>query len=73
MLQLLALRTNMLAQKTLANNSVLFSRLGDVAHCKLNKPKALNALDQEMLQSIGRQVKVWEAENVGAVILSGEG
>lgn len=56
-----------------ANDSVIFGKIGNVVTCKLNKPKALNALDLDMLIKIQHQIKEWEVKKVPAVILSGEG
>ena len=56
-----------------AKYSVIFGKIGNVATYKLNKPKALNALDQDMLIKIQHQIKEWEMNKVPAVILSGEG
>lgn len=39
----------------------------------LNKPKALNAIDLEMIQDLQGKIKVWETDKVKAVWMTGEG
>ncbi len=47
---------------------------GNLGHITLNRPKALNALTQPMVDEITRLLLVWEAdERIGAVLIDGAG
>ena len=53
---------------------VLFSRRGAVGHIKFNRPKALNALNYDMVLEIQKKLDEWEKDpDVAAVIIQGEG
>ena len=53
---------------------VLFSRRGGVGHIKFNRPKALNALNYDMVLEIQKKLDEWEKNpDVAAVIIQGEG
>lgn len=55
-------------------NSVLTERRGDVGVITLNRPKALNALNLEMVQGIAAALDRWETdEGVLAVLFAGAG
>lgn len=55
-------------------NDVEFSRCGVVGHAKLNRPKALNALNVSMLSKLALEFERWEAdESVSVYLLSGNG
>ena len=47
---------------------------GNLGHITLNRPKALNALSQAMVDEISRLLQIWERDpNIGAVLLDGAG
>jgi len=48
--------------------------IGNLGHITLNRPKALNALTQEMCEEITRLLVAWEKDtNIGAVVIDGAG
>jgi len=48
--------------------------VGNLGHITLNRPKALNALTQEMCEEITRLLLAWETDsNIGAVLIDGAG
>src|SRR5579859_7898588 len=54
--------------------TVKFAVAGSVGLITLNRPKALNALDQEMCLAIDTALKVWAKDNsITAVIIRGAG
>ena len=55
-------------------DDVQFSKCGIVGHARLNRPKALNALNLSMLSKLFAEFKRWEADDtVAAYVLSGNG
>ena len=47
---------------------------GKLGHIKLNRPKALNALTEEMCVELTRLLVAWEKdEKIGAVLIDGAG
>ena len=56
------------------DESILFERKGDLAVVTLNRPKALNALNLEMIEKMDPQLKAWESDaSVAAVLIKGAG
>ena len=48
--------------------------VGNLGHITLNRPKALNALTQEMCEEITRLLLAWDTDsNIGAVLIDGAG
>ena len=47
--------------------------LDNVGIITLNRPKALNAINTQMVEEIGRALDAWTASSLTAVILTGEG
>lgn len=48
--------------------------VGNLGHITLNRPQALNALTQEMVDEITRLMVAWEADDgIGAVLIDGAG
>ena len=53
---------------------IRFTKAGGVATIELARPKALNALTYPMVQHMAERLTAWEdLEDVGAVIIKGEG
>ncbi len=56
------------------NNSIIFEEYEETGIIKLNRPKALNALNLEMTELFFQQLKKWEKEiKIKRVLLIGEG
>ncbi|MGN5377577.1 enoyl-CoA hydratase/isomerase family protein [Streptomyces lasalocidi] len=56
------------------DDTVLFHTAGRAAHITLNRPKALNALDHEMVRRIDAALTAWEHDPaVRTVVLTGAG
>ena len=60
------------------NNNIIFNektgRSGDIGEIILNRPKALNALDNDMCRDLFLQLVKWaKANHIKAVIIKGEG
>ena len=56
------------------DESILFERKGDLAVVTLNRPKALTALNLEMIEKMDPQLKAWESDaSVAAVLIKGAG
>jgi enoyl-CoA hydratase len=54
--------------------SVVMQTVGSVAHIVLNRPKALNALNLDMIRSITPKLKDWaNAPHISAVVIRGVG
>lgn len=56
----------------MAYNNIIVETRGPVGLIRLNRPKALNALCQELTEEMGAALDIFEAdENIGAVVLTG--
>jgi enoyl-CoA hydratase len=54
--------------------SLIVEQRGVVAHLRLNRPRALNALDPAMITGIARHLAAWRDDpTVGMVLVEGEG
>lgn len=59
---------------TSADNEIVFTQRGGVAHILLNRPKALNALTNEMCQALLPQLQTWQADPaVKTLVITGAG
>jgi enoyl-CoA hydratase len=57
-----------------ADDEVLVRRSGSLGHLILNRPRAINALNQSMVDILSRVLADWaEDDDVGTVLLSGAG
>ncbi|MDB5369709.1 MAG: enoyl-CoA hydratase [Roseomonas sp.] len=55
-------------------DSLILEQRGGVAHLRLNRPRALNALDPAMISGIARSLAVWRNDaSVRLVLVEGEG
>jgi enoyl-CoA hydratase len=55
-------------------DSLILDQQGSVAHLRLNRPKALNALDPAMITGIAAALAAWRADpSVAMVLVEGEG
>ncbi|TDQ64222.1 enoyl-CoA hydratase [Maritalea mobilis] len=58
----------------MSDQKVLFAQRGKLGEIKLNRPKALNSLDLDMIDAITAQLTQWEEDqSVSLILLSGEG
>lgn len=58
----------------MTDQKVLFAQTGQLGEIKLNRPKALNSLDLDMIDAMTAQLSKWETEqSVSLILLSGEG
>src|SRR4051794_24737920 len=58
----------------MSESSVVVSRNGRVGHLLLNRPKALNALDREMMRTMRAALEAWRHDpGVHAVAIEGAG
>ena len=56
----------------MAYNSILIETRGKVGMVTLNRPKAMNALNAELMQELVRAVQAYDAdENIGAILITG--
>ena len=56
------------------SDSVLMQRNGPVAHLRLNRPQAFNALDRDLIEGLGEHLaNLCVDQSVRAVVVSGEG
>lgn len=53
--------------------SVLFKRIGAVQQVILNRPKALNSLNLEMVRSLASALPSWNSSDLSSVVLKGAG
>lgn len=53
--------------------SVLFKRIGAVQQVILNRPKALNSLNLEMVRSLASALPSWKSSELSSVVLKGAG
>jgi enoyl-CoA hydratase len=57
-----------------AYEQILVEQQGRVGVITLNRPKALNALSDQLMSEVGQAIQVYEAtENVGCIVLTGAG
>jgi len=57
-----------------ASEEILFERKGDWGVVTLNRPKALNALNKAMCETMAERLRAWATDDgVGAVLLRGAG
>ena len=57
-----------------AEDSVIVTRQGRIGHITLNRPKALNALNLEMIRSLAAALEAWRDDpEVHAVVITGAG
>lgn len=58
----------------MSDQKVLFAQTGKLGEIKLNRPKALNSLDLDMIDAMAAQLTKWEQDqSVSLILLSGEG
>ncbi len=58
----------------MSDQKVLFAQRGKLGEVKLNRPKALNSLDLDMIDAVTAQLTEWEKDqSVSLILLSGEG
>lgn len=58
----------------MSDQKVLFAQRDKLGEVKLNRPKALNSLDLDMIDAITAQLTQWEQDqSVSLILLSGEG
>ncbi|WP_169566648.1 enoyl-CoA hydratase [Sneathiella limimaris] len=56
----------------MAYNNIIVETHGEVGLIRLNRPKALNALCQELTEEMGEALKIFEAdEAIGAIVITG--
>ena len=56
------------------SQDIIFSKIGNIGHIRLNRPKALNALSMDMCKALRNQLKQWQVDDqVKAVIIRGAG
>lgn len=58
----------------MSEHEIIFSQQGQLGTIELNRPKALNALSQEMCRSIFQKLGEWECDDsIKAVLIKGRG
>lgn len=58
----------------MTEEKTLFAQRGKLGEIKLNRPRALNSLDLDMIDAMTAQLNAWEQDNaVSMIVLSGEG